>query len=58
MKQAEFVRWLSAQGVVTGQGSKHLKLYFNGKQSVLPRHPGKELKQGLVERVKKQLDLK
>lgn len=58
MKQSEFVRWLRAQGVVIKDGSKHLKLYLNGKQSTLPRHPGKELKPRLVEGVKKQLDLK
>lgn len=57
MKQSEFVRWLKAQGVVVKQGAKHLKLYANGEQSTLPRHPGKELKQPLVEAVKKKLKL-
>lgn len=58
MKQSEFLRWLLAQGVVTKDGKKHLKLYYNGKQSHLPRHPSTELKTGLVEGVKKQLGLK
>ncbi len=58
MKQTEFVRWLSKQGATFKDGSKHLKVYCNGKQTVLPRHPGKELKQGLIEGVKKQLGLK
>ena len=39
-----------------GKGS-HLKVYLNGKQSVLPMHNA-ELKKGLVEAVKKQLGLK
>ncbi|TDR82221.1 mRNA interferase HicA [Paludibacterium purpuratum] len=58
MKQSEFVRWLKSQGVEIREGSKHLKLYLNGQQTTLPRHPASELKQPLVEGVKKQLKLK
>jgi mRNA interferase HicA len=54
----EFKRWLAGQGATfkAGKGS-HLKVYLNGKQSVLPMHNA-ELKKGLVEAVKKQLGLK
>lgn len=58
MKQSEFVRWLLAQGVEIKNGTKHLKLYHNGEQTTLPRHPAAELKQPLVEGVKKKLKLK
>ena len=58
MKQSEFVRWLIAQGVIIRDGKKHLKIYYNDKQTILPRHPSKELTTGLVEGVKKQLGLK
>lgn len=58
MKQSEFVRWLKDQGATFKDGTNHLKVYLNGKQSHLPRHPSKELKTGLVEGVKKQLKLK
>lgn len=58
MKQSEFVRWLSEQGATFKNGSKHLKVYLNGNQSHLPRHPASELKKGLVEGVKKQLGIK
>jgi mRNA interferase HicA len=58
VKQSEFVRWLSRQGVVFKQGTKHLKLYANGEQTILPRHPSAELKQALVDGVKKKLKLK
>lgn len=58
MKQSEFVRWLLAQGVEIKNGTKHLKLYHNGEQTILPRHPASELKQPLVEGVKKKLKLK
>lgn len=58
MKQSEFKRWLADQGARFEQGKKHLKIYLNGKQSHLPRHPATELKTGLVEAIKKQLGLK
>jgi len=58
MKQSEFVRWLAQKGATFKDGSKHLKVYCNGRQTVLTRHPSKELKQGLAEAVKKQLGLK
>lgn len=35
-----------------------MKLYLNGKQSVLPRHSGKEIAKGTEMAVKKQLGLK
>ncbi|OCG45147.1 mRNA interferase [Gilliamella sp. Fer1-1] len=57
MKQSEFLRWLVAQGVEVKQGSNHLKLYYNGKQSTMPRHPSKELKNGTMIAIKKQLNL-
>jgi mRNA interferase HicA len=58
MKQSEFVRWLLDQGVRIEDAKKHLKLYANGQQTILPRHPAKELKKPLVEGVKKKLKLK
>jgi putative UPF0395 protein plu4353 len=57
MKQSEFLRWLIENGVKIEEGTKHTKLYYNGKQSTLPRHPGKELGTGLVCRIKKQLGI-
>ena len=58
MKQSEFVRWLAKQGATFKDGAKHLKVYLNGEKSTLPRHPGKELKDPLVQGVKKKLKLK
>jgi mRNA interferase HicA len=58
VKQSEFVRWLAQQGATFKNGSKHLKVYLNGQQTHLPRHPSAELKTGLVEGIKKQLGLK
>lgn len=57
MKQSEFVRWLSQRGARFEQGKKHIKVYLNGRQSVLPRHPSAELKQGTLQAIKRQLGL-
>lgn len=58
MKQSEFKRWLAAQRATFKEGANHTKVYLNGQQTIIPRHPGKELKQALVDGVKKQLKLK
>ncbi len=57
MKISEFRRWLERQGVQTKEGGKHTKLYFNGKQSTLPRHPNQELGEGLRKAILSQLGL-
>jgi len=58
MKSSEFKRWLAEQGATfkTGKGS-HLRVYLNGRQSILPMH-AKDLGVGLVNAIKKQLGLK
>lgn len=58
VKQSEFVRWLKRNGATFEEGANHTKVKLNGKTSFLPRHPAKELTTGLVEGVKKQLNLK
>jgi mRNA interferase HicA len=57
LKSQEFKRWLAQQGATfkPGKGS-HLKVYLNGKQSVLPMHAS-DLKRGTLEAIKKQLGL-
>jgi mRNA interferase HicA len=48
--------WRAGAVFKPGRGS-HLKVYRNGRQSVLPMHNA-ELKKGLIEAIKKQLGLK
>ena len=57
MNSKEFKRWLARQGVEFGsmKGS-HLKLYYQGKRSILPMH-NSDLKTGTVNAIKKQLGL-
>ena len=57
LKISEFKRWLEAQGVVVKHGARHWKLYGPGGQSTLPRHPSKEIKEGLRRAILKQLGL-
>lgn len=58
MKTREFKRWLQDQGATfkPGKGG-HLKVFLNGRRSVLPMHSG-EIKTGTLEAIKKQLGLK
>jgi mRNA interferase HicA len=57
VKQTELVRWLREQGATFKDGTKHLKVYLKGKQTTVPRHPGKELDNDFVKEIKKQLDV-
>lgn len=59
MNSKEFKRLLEKQGASFEQGDKGspLKIYLNGKQSVLPMHNG-DMKKGTLEGIKKQLGLK
>jgi mRNA interferase HicA len=58
VKSKEFKKWLIKEGATfrPGKGS-HLKVYFNGKQSVLPMHDS-DLKIGTLNAIKRQLGLK
>ncbi len=57
MNSKEFKRWLTQRGA-TFQATKgaHVKVYLNGKQSILPMHT--DLKKGTLEGIKKQPGLK
>lgn len=57
MRINEFKRWLAEQGATFNEGSRHTKVYMNGKQTTLPRHNA-ELGEGLRQAILKQLGLK
>ena len=48
---------LESQGVDVANGSNHLKLRFQGRRSVMPRHPSDEIKEPLRKAILKQLGL-
>jgi len=58
VKISEFKRWLESQGAEFKNGANHWKVYLNGKQTTLPRHPSQELKEGTRQGILKQLGLK
>jgi mRNA interferase HicA len=43
VKQSEFKRWLAEQGAIFKEGANHTKVYLNGKQTTLSRHPSHEI---------------
>lgn len=59
MNSNQFKRWLEQQGA-TFQPAKggHLKVFLNGRQSVLPMHGSHEIGKWLEHAIKKQLGLK
>lgn len=59
MKNSEFIKWLTGQGVTfkPGKGS-HLIAMLNGKSIGVPNHKGKEIPSGTAEGIKKHLKLK
>jgi mRNA interferase HicA len=59
MNSKQMKRWLEQQGATfqPGKGSD-LKVFLNGRQSVLPMHGTTELGKGLEATIKRQLGLK
>jgi len=53
MNTAGFKRELAALGATFKEGSKHTKVYLNGKQAIIPRH--KEIPNQLAKVIKDQL---
>lgn len=58
VKQSEFKRWLARHGATFSEGSKHTKIYVNGRQSVMPRHPSAELGESLRRLIVRQLAIR
>ena len=59
MNSKQMKKWLEQQGATfqVGKGS-HLKVFLNGKQSILLMHGTEELGKGLEAAIKRQLGLK
>lgn len=58
MKISEFRRQLEALGARFEEGAKHTKVYLNGKQTTLPRHPSQEIGEPLRRAILRQLAVK
>lgn len=57
MSYQQFRKWLRSLGAEFSEGSKHTKVYLNGRQCTLPRHQAKEMPEGLRKAILKQLNL-
>jgi mRNA interferase HicA len=58
MNSNQFKKYLAEKGATFAKGKGgHLKVYLNGKQSVLPMHGSKEIGKGLERAIKKQLGI-
>lgn len=58
MKISEFKRWLQDQGASFIEGGRHTRVTLHGRQTVLPRHPSRDLPEGTRRAMLKQLGLK
>ena len=59
MKYSEFRRYLKSLGAVfTPSKGSHFKVTLNGKTTIFPDHGSKEMKTGLLQAIKKDLDLR
>jgi mRNA interferase HicA len=59
MKNTEFIRWLTRKGCVFKQAKgSHMKVFYDNRQSVVPVHKGKDIKEGTRRAIMKQLGLK
>ncbi len=57
MKHNAFIDELKRLGVRVEDAKGHLKLYYNGRQTICRRHPTKEISNQYARLVKKQLGL-
>lgn len=53
MKYSDLIKLLREQGAEFKEGSKHTKVYLNGKQSTIPRH--REINEITAKAIIKQL---
>jgi mRNA interferase HicA len=58
MKFSEFRKQLAALGARFVEGTRHTKVYLNGKQTTLPRHGNQDMGEGLRRTILRQLGVK
>jgi mRNA interferase HicA len=55
MKFSKFRKQLATMGARFVEGTKHTKVYLNGKQTTLPRHGNQEMGEALRRAILRQL---
>ncbi|PLR40024.1 mRNA interferase [Chimaeribacter arupi] len=58
MKQSGFRHWLAGRGAEFKEGTNPLKIFLNGRQTIMPGPPAKEIPEPLRKMILKQLGMK
>ena len=58
MTASELRRKLERLGCTFSQGTKHLIVYYEGRRTLVPRHPSKEIKTGTYRGILRKLGIK
>jgi mRNA interferase HicA len=58
MKISEFKRLLKSLGASFEEGTRHTKVYLNGRQTTLPRHATQDIGEALRHAILRQLGVK
>lgn len=58
MKANELRRKLERLGCTVVDGTKHWIIYYQGRRTTIPRHPGKEIKTRTYYSILKELGIK
>jgi mRNA interferase HicA len=54
---SELRRRLAKAGCTFEDRKKHTRVFYQGNESHIPRHPSKEIKKGTLQGILKQLDI-
>jgi mRNA interferase HicA len=58
MTASELKRKLAKLGCTFEQATRHLIVYYQGKRTLMPRHPSKEIKTGTYRGILSKLGIK
>ena len=54
----QFRRYLRSLGAEFDEGTRHTKVYLNGRQAVLARHGTRDMGEGIRQKILRQLDVR
>jgi mRNA interferase HicA len=58
LKANELKRKLERLGCSVEDGTRHWVVYYRGRRTTIPRHPGKEIKTGTYFSILRELNIK
>jgi mRNA interferase HicA len=57
MTASELKRKLAKAGCTFEDRTRHTRIFFEGRESIMPRHPSQEIKKGTLRAILKQLGI-